>query len=175
MKKILSLLLVLLASGVYCALSEAVAETISDDEYTAIICDCGEESCSCFIQKGDIGNSVRTVINILTEKGFLNDSHRVDTFDDELELAVKEFQKANDLEQTGMLNDETLTLLLWDKLPEELNKENPDEGMQVWIPTDGGVKRHRVSTCSSMLDPRKVSLRNAKYMGFYPCETCCPN
>ena len=42
----------------------------------------------------------------------------------------------------------------------------------VFIPTDGGSKRHSVPECSGMYDPRKVSIRNAAALGFEPCKRC---
>ena len=43
---------------------------------------------------------------------------------------------------------------------------------QVWIPTHGGKKYHRKSTCSGMKDPEKVSLSTAKQRGFTACKKC---
>lgn len=47
----------------------------------------------------------------------------------------------------------------------------PQETM-VWIPTNGGTKYHRKSTCSKMIDPEYVTLSEAKALGFTACGRC---
>lgn len=42
----------------------------------------------------------------------------------------------------------------------------------VWIPTNGGTKYHTHSGCSNMKDPRKVTISEAKALGFTPCKKC---
>ena len=42
----------------------------------------------------------------------------------------------------------------------------------VWIPTHGGKKYHKKSTCSNMKDPEKVTLSKAKEKGFTACKKC---
>lgn len=42
----------------------------------------------------------------------------------------------------------------------------------VWIPTHGGKKYHRSSSCSGMKGPEKVSLSTAKARGFTACKKC---
>ena len=42
----------------------------------------------------------------------------------------------------------------------------------VWIPTNGGTKYHRKSTCSSMIDPEYVTLDEAIRLGFTACGRC---
>ena len=42
----------------------------------------------------------------------------------------------------------------------------------VWIPTHGGIKYHRTNTCSNMIDPDQVTLRQAEQKGFTPCKKC---
>lgn len=42
----------------------------------------------------------------------------------------------------------------------------------VWIPTHGGKKYHRNSSCSGMKGPEKVSLSTAKARGFTACKKC---
>ena len=73
------------------------------------------------------------------------------------------------------LSNDTLTLLLWDMLPSELDRI--DGGLSitcrtVFLPTNGGKKRHLKDTCSGMLHPRKVSDRNAEELGFDGCKKC---
>ena len=45
-------------------------------------------------------------------------------------------------------------------------------GEQVWIPTHGGKKYHKKSSCSGMKDPEKVLLSTAKERGFTACKKC---
>ena len=67
-----------------------------------------------------------------------------------------------------MLDDETLTLLIWGQASTQ------DEKIEVWVPTDGGKKRHKKPTCSNMLDPRKMSSMNAEALGIEACKRCNP-
>ena len=46
------------------------------------------------------------------------------------------------------------------------------QGELVWIPTKGGTKYHKESTCSSMQDPKQVSKTDAEQQGFTPCKRC---
>ena len=40
----------------------------------------------------------------------------------------------------------------------------------VWIPTNGGTKYHRTSSCSGMIDPIRVSVEEAESQEFTPCQ-----
>lgn len=40
----------------------------------------------------------------------------------------------------------------------------------VWIPTNGGTKYHKTSSCSKMIDPEYVTLEEAKRLGFTACK-----
>lgn len=42
----------------------------------------------------------------------------------------------------------------------------------VWIPTHGGKCYHKYSSCSNMIDPRQISLTEAKEKGFSRCSKC---
>ena len=42
----------------------------------------------------------------------------------------------------------------------------------VWIPTNGGRKYHRSSSCSNMIDPEYVTVSEATSRGFTPCGKC---
>lgn len=46
------------------------------------------------------------------------------------------------------------------------------ESDTVWIPTHGGTKYHRRSTCSGMEDPEKTTKEDAIRRGFEPCQRC---
>lgn len=137
-----------------------------------IPCHCIGE-CTCFIQNGDEGNFVKVIITELIKKNYLSKSTPKKIFSDEVEYAVKKFQTDNNLEPTGKMDDDTLTLLLWNMTPNELDRAQPSlaTGM-VYIPTDGGKKRHLNPSCSKMEDPRKVSIRNAEKAGFDSCKKC---
>lgn len=45
-------------------------------------------------------------------------------------------------------------------------------GVLVWIPTHGGKKYHSNSSCSGMINPRRVDLGEAKALGFTACGRC---
>lgn len=51
---------------------------------------------------------------------------------------------------------------------EEVSKESEI----VWIPTHGGTKYHRRSTCSGMEDPEKTTKDDAIRRGFDACQRC---
>ena len=77
------------------------------------------------------------------------------------------------------LSNDTLTLLIWGVLPEALDARQPVERGRpetypdmVYVPTDGGQKRHSIRDCCDRYDPRKVSIRNAARMGYDACEKC---
>lgn len=50
--------------------------------------------------------------------------------------------------------------------------ESEAQAVMVWIPTHGGTKYHRFSTCSGMDDPEQVTLEEAQARGFTPCGRC---
>ena len=81
-----------------------------------------------------------------------------------IEKAVKKFQKDNGLESTGMMDNETLTLLLH-------NRKESNLPLFVFIPTDGGQKYHGNPDCSEMSYPRIVSLESAIALGFTQCHS----
>lgn len=45
-------------------------------------------------------------------------------------------------------------------------------GIMVWIPTNGGKRYHSNSSCSGMINPRRVDLGEAKALGFTACGRC---
>lgn len=134
--------------------------------------------CECFIQEDDEGNFVKAIVNLLIKKKYLPKKFSPKTrFTADVTKAVKKFQTDNHLEPTGTMDDDTLTLLIWDMLPEKLDKVMPlIPGVPatypdtVYIPTDGGKKRHASEFCCNMEDPRKVSIRNAEAVGFDACK-----
>ncbi|MGX8705083.1 MAG: peptidoglycan-binding domain-containing protein, partial [bacterium] len=104
---------------------------------------------------------------------------KIGEFTEEVENAVIQFQRNNNLPETGAMDDDTLTLLIWNIDPLELDRTNPIVHEKpetfpdmAYIPTDGGKKHHSNPLCSDMYDPRKVSIRNAIKMGFEACGKC---
>ena len=59
-----------------------------------------------------------------------------------------------------------------EKTPETTKKVEPTDSKMVWIPTKGGKKYHKSSDCSNMDGPRKVTLSEAKSLGFTACKRC---
>ena len=144
-----------------------------------IPCQCGQESCRCFIQLGDEGPAVEVIQHALIAKGYLSAKDDGSCFDQRTVDAVRHFQEAHGLPTSGVMDDETLTLLLWGMLPEALDVAQPlSNGKAVWIPTDGGIKHHANVYCAPHLftihDPRLVSVRNALTLGYDPCKLCDP-
>lgn len=138
-----------------------------------IQCECGQAKCICFIQLGDGGPEMEFIQHALIAQGYLHTHNDADRFDSHTLQAVLRFQEANGLPTTGMLDDQTLTLLLWGMLPDELDKAEPSSnGRPIWLPTDGGIRRHRNKACCGMFDPRLVSVRNADLMNMQPCGIC---
>lgn len=140
-----------------------------------IPCACGLAECICFIQLGDEGMPVEAIQNTLVIQGYLAPNADGSSFDERTLQAVIAFQTKHGLEPTGMMDDETLTLLLWGMLPEALDAAQPfSSTLTVWVPTDGGKRHHDKPTCSGMLDPRLVSQRNALAMEMLHCGRCKP-
>ena len=143
--------------------------------FAEIPCQCSQELCLCFIQLGDEGPAVEFIQNTLVAKGYLAPHDDASAFDAKTQQAVLRFQTEHDLSPTGTMDDDTLTLLLWGMLPEELDKSEPSSStLPMWIPTDGGIRHHDTKTCSQMLDPRLVSQRNALAMNMLHCGRCKP-
>ena len=154
-----------------------IAPAFSEDApVNSFACDCGfdaekNESCSCFLQEGDIGPFVNGVIVLLKERGYLAQQHARGVFDAEVIEAVKRFQYDVDLAETGVLDHETLSYLLLYGVFDEMHFFS-DEDVLLWVPTDGGDKLHKSKYCSEMIAPRKISERNALLMSIEKCEHC---
>lgn len=144
---------------------------LTSSGFAEIACVCNSDHCICFIQLGDEGKAMEIIQHALIEQGYLHKSNDAYLFDENTQKAILHFQETNSLPMTGMLDDNTLTLLLWGMLPEELDKTEPS-GNAIWIPTDGGIRRHIRPCCCKMSDPRRVSIRNAEKLGFDPCGIC---
>lgn len=133
--------------------------------------DCGESPCVCFLQEGDEGIAVEGVVTLLKKQQYLSGSPS--RFTGDVTKAVRKLQSAYELNETGLLDDDTLTCLIWGMTADELDEAKPSSDPdEVWVPTNGGKKRHRRPTCSNMLSPRKMSARNAEALGIDPCKKC---
>lgn len=162
MKRLLALVLLLV-----CLLPMVWAEEIG------IECACREENCICFLQLQDEGTAMRGVIALLKEKGYLTDGRIKVTYTEKVETAVKALQKEHQLPETGLLDDETLTYLIWGMSSAELDEVKPLLSRDVvWVPTGGGEKYHGKMNCSGMGNPRKMLRRNADALGIEPCRRC---
>ena len=162
MKRLIAFLLI----GI-CLISSAFSASKLNTERG---CDCQKETCSCFMQLGDEGTPVKAVISALKDGGYLESTIEA-TYTEEVAAAVIALQREMGLPETGMLDDETLTYLLWGMSSEALDALRPDLSLEVvYVPTDGGKKFHRKSTCSDMLDPRKMARRNAEELGIEACR-----
>ena len=153
----------------YCILAGIVllfACFVQSVSYAEIECDCSQEVCICFIQLGDEGIAVEKIIDLLAEQGYLSTS-RVSTYDQPVYEAVCLFQRENNLKESGMVDHQTLTALIWG-----VQNDQSDESVLVWVPTDGGKKCHRNPLCSGMYDPRKISSAHAEALGIEPCKRC---
>ena len=140
-----------------------------------IPCECKQEPCSCFIQYGDTGLSVLHIEEALASQGYLAGEIVDGYFDQKTVAAVKQFQIAHGLSPSGVMDDDTLTLLLWGMLPPELDAARPDtSSLVVWGPTDGGKRHHDNPHCCKMTNPRLVSQRNAMAMEMTHCGICKP-
>lgn len=139
----------------------------------AIEDDCGQTPCVCFLQEGDEGIAVEGVTKLLAQQGYL--AKKSSSYTAAVSKAVTAFQSGNGLEQTGMMDDDTLTMLIYGQTSDALTaadgNSNPRE---VWVPVNGGKKRHGKATCSGMDHPRKMSVRNADALGIEPCGRCKP-
>ena len=166
MKKIKQLLAVLILF-----ISVLSALSAQSEGKSHIQCDCITRRCECFIQYGDRGGAVKEIIRILKEKKYLSKDISTQELNGDVEDAIIHFQEDNKLEDSGQMDDDTLTLLLWDMFPEELDKTN-NNYRTVYIPVNGGKKRHLSPSCSGMDHPRKVSDRNAEKLGFDRCKKC---
>lgn len=135
--------------------------------------DCGHSPCTCFLQEGDEGLAVQGVIRLLKEQKYLKGTPPKFTAD--VTKAVKALQESYGLEKTGTLDDDTLTCLIWGMTADMLSDSKPrSSAAEVWVPTNGGKKRHSSPMCSGMISPRKMSSRNAEALGIDPCKRCKP-
>lgn len=135
---------------------------------------CGQSPCTCFLQEGDEGLAVQGAIKLLRKQKYLKGSPA--QYTSEVTKAVEALQSYYGLKKTGMLDDDTLSCLIWGMTANELSNAQPrSSASEVWVPTNGGKKRHRIPVCSGMDSPRKMSVRNAEALGLQPCKKCNPD
>lgn len=164
MKRLIAFLLI----GI-CLICSAFSES---ELYTERGCDCQEEPCSCFMQLGDEGVPVKAVISVLKEKGYLKSGIEA-TYTAAVAEAVMALQREMGLPETGMLDDETLTYLLWGMGSEALDALRPELTPEVvYVPTNGGEKFHDNEKCCGIIAPRKLARRNAEALGLDDCSIC---
>ena len=135
-------------------------------------CQCDEEECICFLQLGDQGIAVTRVSQRMIDRGYLPGDAR-DMFDQDMFDAVCAVQREHDLPVTGLLDDDTLSVIIWgaDSAVLDLTMPQSDGGC-VYVPTNGGKKYHSRADCSGMHHPRRISLRNAKALNIGACKRC---
>lgn len=138
--------------------------------YIPCMCNNPPDQCTCFIQLGDKGLAVEKIIARLKKIGYLKKTVKKKEFTPEVKQAVLQFQKDNNLECTGWMDDETLNALLRDVLPDESSKHSRHywDGIY-YVPTDGGIRFHSDPYCCDMNNPRMISGVNAESLGLQHC------
>ncbi len=135
-------------------------------------------------EKGSRGDSVKELQEKLISLGYLSGTAD-GIFGDMTEDAVKKFQKANGLVETGYV-----TAKMLDKIEEVENKagkkkkeetetsstepaeiSEKDKETMVWIPNSGS-KYHSTPYCSGMKNPTQVTEAEAIARGYEPCLRC---
>ena len=162
-KRIALLLLVLLALSAW-----GTAESFAD-----IDLDAWEP-----LERGAKGEVVELVQERLIELGYL-DGDADGAFGPRTEEAVLAFQAAVELEETGIVDVETLEALFSEEAPTPAPtleptpkpQKNSESSEMVWIPRTG-KRYHRKETCSNMKNPSYVTIEEAKRRGFTPCKKC---
>ena len=152
--------------------------------YDAILSANSEEKEFSSIKRGDSGDSVVEIQKRLSDLGYLNSS--VDgKFGSGTEQAVKDFQGANSLSASGVVDESTYNILFSsgakrhvapilisdvDESAADVGTRNSSEPL-VWIP-NSGKKYHSNSGCSNMKNPTQVTRSQAETMGYTPCSKC---
>lgn len=161
------------------ALALAIALCLSAAGEARLYCECRQENCICFIQYMDEGQAVKQIIAVLAYYGYLPKDNTPALFDEAVAFAVLAFQRDAGLYETGMMDDDTLTLLLMELQPvyseKSISLKPASASRAVWVPTNGGIRHHSKPTCSKMYDPRLVSELNALKMDMQPCGICRPD
>lgn len=144
--------------------------TVHASAHIPCLCNNPPDQCTCFIQLGDKGLAVERIIARFKDIGYLGKSTKKKEFTPEVKQAVLQFQKDNNLECTGWMDDETLDALLRDVLPDASSRHSVHywDGIY-YVPTDGGIRFHSDPYCSDMNNPRMISGVNAECLGLKHC------
>ena len=163
--------MILKRKPIYFVLLFALALLLACTALAMIEDDCGQIPCVCFLQLGDEGIAVEGVTRLLAEREYLATEHV--RFSSGVMKAVIFFQAENDLTQTGTMDDDTLTLLIFGRMSDVLTEADDSLSPEpVWVPVNGGEKWHLNPICSGMEHPRKMAKRNAIALGIEGCEQC---
>lgn len=162
MKRVLMMVLALmlaLSAGSMPAIAEASIEAEAPAEAPATYA---------ALEPGMSGDEVETLNATLMILGYL-DGELSDEYGEETEAAVRAFQLAAGLEETGLADSNTQAALYAEDAP--VNPDDPPEGEQVWIPKSG-EKYHSKWNCGNMKSPSCVSVEEAVAQGYEPCGRC---
>ncbi len=136
------------------------------------------------IKRGDLGDPVIIIQERLAELGYLT-SPADGEFGPSTEQAVINFQNANQMDESGIVDERTYNNLFSSGaiknvvpiLKSDVEESTSDVGTRsvydalVWIPNSGS-KYHSYSGCSGMINPSQVSRSQAEAMGYTPCSKC---
>lgn len=92
-------------------------------------------------------------------------------FGGKTESAVRAFQAAAGLPETGEADAETRRLLFSARALLYAPEDDGEDAPMVWIPRTG-KRYHSSERCSNMKDPSRVTLAEAERRGFTPCKKC---
>lgn len=152
--------------------------TLPFSAFAEIKCVCKEDPCICFIQEGDASPVIAGALRLLEEKGYITldkvqQSAVSCLLNEKAAAAVRAFQRDQALPETGQLDDETLTRLIFGLSPAELSNAKPDlSAAAVWIPVKGGTEYHLDPACCAMIHPRLITQRNAEALKIDKCGLC---
>lgn len=125
------------------------------------------------LARGAKGEEVEALQELLIDLGFL-DGDADGSFGPATERALKAFQAAAGLEETGIADAETMEALLDPDAPVPTFAPTPEpqsSSEMVWIPRTG-QRYHRKESCSNMKNPSYVTIEEARRLGFTPCKKC---
>lgn len=149
-------------------ISIAMLLALASSAAAQIECGCSGKECACFIQLGDEGIAVEAIADLLHDMGYLS-SPKGNRVDQKIHDAVCRFQDDCGIMETGLMDDDTLSLLIWGVYADEM-----ETSAAVWVPVNGGKKRHKNPGCSGMEHPRTMSALNAQALGIEACKRCKP-
>ena len=125
---------------------------------------------SASLARGDRGAEVEALQARLNAVGFPAGSAD-GQFGGKTESAVRAFQAAAGLPETGEADAETRRLLFSARALLYAPEDDGEDAPMVWIPRTG-KRYHSSERCSNMKDPSRVTLAKAERRGFTPCKKC---